>query len=380
MRARNVKPAFFKNEQLAQCSFAARLLFIGLWCLADREGRLQDRPARIKMEVFPGDEVDCSALLDELEGQDLVRRYEAGGLRCIHIPRFFAHQKPHANETASQLPPPPQRSGVRAVRIMVVSASHHGRKSFGPWEQGLSPSPDPACPPSDTQSEQNAQSSPSQDRSGLHGGGAAGSGAGEGALDNPECREDQGASDHGGKPFEPRSQALGPECGMRNEECGSLNEEWGTPPSGEGGSPSASPDGSSSASRKEGGAPAQCPHEEIISLYHEVLPELPRVRVWKEASRRNLRARWRESSERRSLAWWRWFFRECIRQSDFLMGRKTDFVATLSWMVQPKNFEKILNGQYANFGPATGSRLGDKNAMACSLFVNSDAQEESDGK
>jgi hypothetical protein len=163
---------------------------------------------------------------------------------------------------------------------------------------------------------------------------------------------------------------------MRNDECGSLNEEWGTPPSTEGGSPSASPDGSSSASRKEGRAPSQCPHEEIIDLYHEELPELPRVRVWKEASRRNLRARWRESSERRCLEWWRWFFRECIRQSDFLMGRKTDFVATLSWMVQPRNFEKILNGQYANFGPGTGSRLGDRNARACSLFVESEDGNE----
>jgi hypothetical protein len=158
---------------------------------------------------------------------------------------------------------------------------------------------------------------------------------------------------------------------MRNDESGSLNEEWGTPPSGEGGSPPASPDGSSSA--------PQCPHEQIIDLYHEELPELPRVRSWKEASRRNLRARWRESSERRDLEWWRWFFRECIRGSDFLMGRKTDFVATLSWMVQPRSFEKILNGQYANFGPATGSRLGDKNARACSLFVQSEATGGNDG-
>jgi hypothetical protein len=61
------------------------------------------------------------------------------------------------------------------------------------------------------------------------------------------------------------------------------------------------------------------------------------------------------------------------------MGRKTDFVATLSWMVQPKNFEKILNGQYANFGPATGSRLGDRNARACSLFVQSEATGGNDG-
>jgi hypothetical protein len=166
---------------------------------------------------------------------------------------------------------------------------------------------------------------------------------------------------------------------MRNEDSGMRNEVRGAPPSGEGGSPPAPPDDSSSSSREDGGALARCPHWEIIGLYHEELPELPRVRVWKEASRRNLRARWRESRERQSLSWWRWFFRECIRGSDFLMGRKTDFVATLSWIVQARSFERILNGQYANFGPATGSRLGDRNARACSLFVQSEATGGNDG-
>ena len=55
MRARNIKPGFFKNDTLAELEFAARLLFIGLWGLADRAGRLEDRPKKIKAEVFPYD-------------------------------------------------------------------------------------------------------------------------------------------------------------------------------------------------------------------------------------------------------------------------------------------------------------------------------------
>jgi len=46
-RSRNIKPGFFRNEMLAECSPLARLLFAGLWCLADRFGRLEDRPKRI---------------------------------------------------------------------------------------------------------------------------------------------------------------------------------------------------------------------------------------------------------------------------------------------------------------------------------------------
>ena len=59
----------------------------------------------------------------------------------------------------------------------------------------------------------------------------------------------------------------------------------------------------------------------------------------------NLRARWKEEKERQNLAWWDEFFTE-ISKMDFLMGRVKSFKATLSWIVGPKNFDKIINGQY----------------------------------
>lgn len=95
------------NEQLAECSAFARLLFTGLWCLADREGRLEDRPKKIKAQVFPYDDVDGDALLSELAAQDLIIRYEVDGLRYIAIPTFLKHQSPHRNETESNIPPVP---------------------------------------------------------------------------------------------------------------------------------------------------------------------------------------------------------------------------------------------------------------------------------
>jgi hypothetical protein len=104
MRARNVKPSFFQNEQLAELPFEARLLFVGLWCMADREGRLEDRPKRIKMHVFPADMLDIEPLLAGLAEQKLIHRYEVNGVRCISIPNFVKHQRPHANEVASVLP------------------------------------------------------------------------------------------------------------------------------------------------------------------------------------------------------------------------------------------------------------------------------------
>ena len=76
MRARNLKPGFFKNEQLAELPYECRLLFAGLWCVADREGRLEDRPRRIKMELFPGDSCDVDDMLNQLHRHGLIVRYE----------------------------------------------------------------------------------------------------------------------------------------------------------------------------------------------------------------------------------------------------------------------------------------------------------------
>ena len=103
-RARNIKPGFYKNEDLAECSVWARLLFPGLWMLADREGRIEDRPKRIKGEIFPFDAVEVDPLLEELSKWGFIRRYVADGKRCIQINNFSAHQSPHATEKDSDLP------------------------------------------------------------------------------------------------------------------------------------------------------------------------------------------------------------------------------------------------------------------------------------
>lgn len=89
----------------------------------------------------------------------------------------------------------------------------------------------------------------------------------------------------------------------------------------------------------------KCPQQEIVALYHEVLPELPKVRIWNNDQQKSLRARWKENSERQSLEWWRSFF-ETIRGSPFLMGKENGFQADLEWLIRPKNFAKIINGRY----------------------------------
>lgn len=106
MRARNLKPGFFTNDVLAECAPLARILFAGLWCMADRAGRLEDRPKRIKAELLPYDKCDVDALLDELQKHGFIVRYDAAGVGYIQVVEFQKHQEPHVKERASTMPAP----------------------------------------------------------------------------------------------------------------------------------------------------------------------------------------------------------------------------------------------------------------------------------
>lgn len=111
-RARNIKPGFFKNEQLVEHDFGTRLLFIGLWTLADREGRLEDRPKRIKMELFPADDYNVEKGLNELAKSGFIQRYTVGEARYILIINFLRHQNPHHREPPSTIPEPQASPGL----------------------------------------------------------------------------------------------------------------------------------------------------------------------------------------------------------------------------------------------------------------------------
>lgn len=105
-RARNIKPGFFHNEELVELPFATRLLFVGLWTIADRAGRLEDRPKKIKMAIFPADDVDVDAALQSLHEAGFIVRYAAKGGAYIAIPAWAKHQNPHHREPESLIPAP----------------------------------------------------------------------------------------------------------------------------------------------------------------------------------------------------------------------------------------------------------------------------------
>jgi len=107
-RARNIKPSFFTNDTLAEIPPLGRLLFQGLWCHADREGRMEDRPRKLKAEILPYDDCDVEELLDGLEQRGFIARYEVGSRQFIQVVNFCKHQNPHIKEPASLIPEMPE--------------------------------------------------------------------------------------------------------------------------------------------------------------------------------------------------------------------------------------------------------------------------------
>ena len=105
-RSRNIKPGFFTNDDLGELDPLARLLFAGMWTIADRSGRLEDRPKKIKAEVLPYDNCDAEAFLAQLAERGFILRYEAGGKRFIQVLAWGKHQNPHCKEAPSTIPAP----------------------------------------------------------------------------------------------------------------------------------------------------------------------------------------------------------------------------------------------------------------------------------
>lgn len=137
-RSRNLKPSFFTDDELAALPALTRLLFAGLWTVADRAGRLEDRPLRIKAEVLPYDNCDVNEMLQQLDGIGVIHRYAVGPKRYIQIRTFAKHQNPHIREPQSVIPPPQlvEVTGGNASTVLAPD-EHSAEHPPGPEDSGF---------------------------------------------------------------------------------------------------------------------------------------------------------------------------------------------------------------------------------------------------
>ena len=165
-RIRTVKPELFKHEELFDAELDSglplRLAFIGLFTVADCEGRFKWRPRTLKLEVLPHDTVDFAQVLQALEQSGFIQSYSVDGERYGWIPNFKKHQRLQTKELAagSELPAPclQDQHGTNQERTQVRTGTHpeaqegkgRERKGRGREEEAaqapFAPPPPPAPP------------------------------------------------------------------------------------------------------------------------------------------------------------------------------------------------------------------------------------------
>jgi hypothetical protein len=98
MRARNIKPNFFIDSKTGKLPYIEKVFFIGLWCIADREGYFSIDYDEMKVQIFPYDsKVKIHKLLCNLMSCHLITFNDTHG----YIKNFDKHQKPHPHEAKS---------------------------------------------------------------------------------------------------------------------------------------------------------------------------------------------------------------------------------------------------------------------------------------
>lgn len=115
-RIRSIKPELFMDEDLAALPVEARYLLIGLHCHADRAGRFEWRPARLRALIYPFEQsLDVAALLEQLRAARYLLRYEAHGAVFGYVRNWTKQQVINNRERDSELPPPPDEAEAEAV-------------------------------------------------------------------------------------------------------------------------------------------------------------------------------------------------------------------------------------------------------------------------
>jgi len=108
MRTRQIHRDFWVSDSVSELSYFNRLLFIGLWGAADREGLVLNRPKRLRAEIFPHDDITSAKVkngIADLASQGVIELLSipCDVITCIYIPKFLEYQHIHPHEAKSKL-------------------------------------------------------------------------------------------------------------------------------------------------------------------------------------------------------------------------------------------------------------------------------------
>lgn len=344
-RIRSIKPEFWTSEQVLDLSRDARLLFIGMWNFCDDGGNHPASAKTLKAEVFPGDDdATVQAVMqwvDELIEQRLVVEYEADDKEFWHVTGWH-HQR--IDQPTLRHP-----SGDTGDTNGDAGDARHQKRLGGKQRQlllrKLRDFRGDAChlcgdAPGVTLARVTYVSPAEANEFKGYG------------LVCPSCKRNSRDGDAQVTQGDARCLAGDSTTEGKGEEWSGEDVLKPTTPNGVVVDSVPADDFTLDGSERKTTRP-ECPHQEIIALYHELLPMCPSIREWTPARAQALRARWNEDPKRQSLDYWRTFF-SYVSESRFLTGRartaegRKPFLASLDWIVKSENFTKIREERYHN--------------------------------
>jgi len=330
-RSRTIKPDFFRNELLAVMPATHRLLYAGLWTEADRRGRLEDRPARLKMAVLPCDDVDVDAALNDLAAAGFLVRYSIAAVDLIQILAFEKHQHFHHREKESEYSPPSEAGAVvrhakSAAKNTIDNAVFHAVESVS--RMALHDYCQIPCAVQKTDNQNQAVEMSAYLPY------TADSVVFCGVIVEKSVYEPLALVQPGASPSLyplPSTLLPAPVVAGAPDVAGTLFAQNEIPGLGL----------AAVVERSDG-----IPVADIARAYNTRCNQLPAVNPDKirRSTGQAVRGRWREDPDRRSLAWWEAYF-DRVAASSFLCGR-TGWRATFDWLVRPSNMHKTLEGAY----------------------------------
>lgn len=108
-RTRTIKPEFWDDEKLSNCSRDARLIFIGLWNNSDDYGVVKGSHLWLRNKILPYDNVNqklFSKWLHELESGKFIIPFDKSGEKFYFIKSFLKYQKIDRPSKARNPEPP----------------------------------------------------------------------------------------------------------------------------------------------------------------------------------------------------------------------------------------------------------------------------------
>lgn len=95
IKGRLITGNIMRDRFMRLLSYEARLLWIGLICMADDQGRLENDAFVIRAEIFPFDNIEIDTIEKELEALEKVgyiMKYSAEDRELIQITKWWKHQ------------------------------------------------------------------------------------------------------------------------------------------------------------------------------------------------------------------------------------------------------------------------------------------------